>query len=112
MKSVHILIAAFYIFSGGLATAVNNTLGAAFSTVPGTSTDENGLEQLLTAGGLNNILSTTTASGSTISSLFTPGSTVATISITAVPEPTTGLLVAAALASLATLRRRNSSTEA
>ncbi len=90
-------------------TEVNNTLGAAFSTVGGVSSDENGVVQLLPSGGLDNFLNTFTPAGE-ITSLFTPGSTVATISITSVPEPSTGMLVAAACACLGTLRRRKSGT--
>ncbi len=52
-------------------TEVNDTLGAAFSTVGGISTDENGVVELLPAGGLNNFLSTFTPAGQ-ITSLFTP----------------------------------------
>ena len=86
-------------------TEVNNTLGAAFSTVGGVSTDENGVVHLLPSGGLDNFLNTFTPAGE-ITSLFTPGSTVATISIRTVPEPSIGALVTLAVASLATLRRR------
>ncbi len=88
-------------------TEFNDTMGAAFSTVGGTSTDENGVIHLLPAGGLNNFLGTGTPAGP-ITSLFTPGSTVATITIRAVPEPSTGMMMVIGLASLATLRRRKS----
>ena len=86
-------------------TEVNDTFGAAFSLVGGTSTDENGLIGLLPPGGLDNFLNTQTPAG-TIERLFSPGSTVATITITAVPEPSSMALIALVGTSFVAFRRR------
>lgn len=86
-------------------TEVNDTLGAAFSLVGGTSTDENGIIGLLPPGGLDNFLNTQTPLG-TIDRLFSPGSTVATITITAVPEPSSMALLAMVGTSFVVARRR------
>lgn len=68
-------------------TEVNDTLGAAFSAIGGTSTDENGVVGLHT--GLGNFLGTDTAAGSTIGVIPGTNSPIAriTITATAVPEP-------------------------
>lgn len=60
------------------------------------STDENGVFLLLPSGGLSNFAGTYTAANSEITNLFTPGVTVATITISTVPEPTSGLLISVA----------------
>ena len=87
-------------------TEVNDTMGAAFSQIGGMSTDENGTVQLLGTGGLDNFLDTITAADTRITKLFTPGSTVATITITRVPEPASGGLALAALISVGAINRR------
>lgn len=87
-------------------TEVNDTLGAAFSTMGGVSSDENGLVQLMPAGGLNNFLNTTTAAGASISTLFAPGATVATLTVTVIPEPATATIAAMALWLPGLMRRR------
>lgn len=87
-------------------TEVNDTMGAAFSLVGGMSTDENGVAHLLPSGGLSNFAGTFTAANTEITNLFTPGSTVATITVSTVPEPASGLLMSVALLSLVSVRRR------
>ncbi len=86
-------------------TEVNNTLGAAFSTAGGTGTDENGVVQLLPAGGLDNFLNTGTPIGN-ILDLITPSQAVATITITSVPEPSCISIAILGLGLGAGLRRR------
>jgi hypothetical protein len=87
-------------------TEVNNTFGAAFSTVGGVASDENGFVNLLPSGGLDNFLNTGTAAGTTITQLFTPGSTVATITISSVPEPSSMALLGITCATIFVSRRR------
>lgn len=65
---------------------MNDTFGAAFSTVGGVSTDENGTVQLQVPGGLDNFHNTGTPIGN-ISDLIAGNEVVARISISAAPEP-------------------------
>ena len=85
-------------------TEVNDTLGAAFSAIGGTSTDENGVVGL--HPGLDNFLGTETVAGTTIGSIPTAGSPIARITVTqVVPEPTTaGLMVS--IVGMSAFRRR------
>jgi hypothetical protein len=85
-------------------TEVNDTMGAAFSTVGGSSSDEMGL--IGTHAGLANFLGTGTAAGTTIGSI--PGSLtpLARISIFAVPEPTSAAFLALGGAAFLIRRRR------
>jgi len=83
-------------------TEVNNTFGAAFSTVGGSPTDENGV---VTIGpDLSNFTGTTTPAGTTINDLIGTGELLATIEISIVPEPASASLLS--LAGLALLRRK------
>ena len=69
-------------------TEVNDGQGAAFSAVGGTATDEGGVVSF--AIGLDGLVGTTTAAGTTITSGIGSGELLATIQITdpnAVPEP-------------------------
>ncbi len=84
-------------------TEVNDTLGAAFSTIGGTSSDENGVVQL--HAGLANFLGTGTAAQTTIGSIPGAGTLLARITITAVPEPS-GMLLVVVGGVLAASRRR------
>jgi hypothetical protein len=51
---------------------------------------------LLPSGGLNNFAGTFTVANTEMTNLFTPGATVATITISTVPEPASGLLMSVA----------------
>lgn len=86
-------------------TDVNNTMGAAFSAVGGSATDQNGVVAALAAGGLDNFLNTGTPIG-TVTDLIAPSEVVASISISAVPEPSGFALLSAGVASLGFVRRR------
>lgn len=88
-------------------TEVNNTMGAAFSTVGGSGSLENGTVQLLAAGGLDNFLNTGTPIG-TITDLISPSEAFATITVSAVPEPSSLLLLAAGVGAFSQIRRRRS----
>ncbi len=87
-------------------TEVNDTMGAAFSTIGGTATDENGTVQM--HPGLANFEGTGTPVG-LIGAGLAPGPTtpVARITITQVPEPTAAvLLTLVAISWLGTRSRR------
>ncbi len=86
-------------------TEVNDTFGAPFSTIGGTSTDENGVVALLPAGGLDNFLNTGTPIGN-ITDLIAPGEGFARITITSVPEPSGLAALSIASAGLVLRRRR------
>jgi len=97
------------IFGSGIwdaGTEVNNTMGAAFSTVGGTGSDEGGTVQA--HSGLVNFEGTGTPAG-TVAMGAAPGqdTLVARITITQVPEPATwGLLIFGTTGLLASARRR------
>jgi len=84
-------------------TEVNDTMGAAFSTLPGIDSSE--ALNIATHSGLNNFINSGTMNGETITSAFVAGTPLARITIT--PEPT-GLLMAqlALLATWISSRRR------
>ena len=84
-------------------TEVNDTLGAAFSTVGGVSSDENGTVQL--HSGLNNFLGTGTPAGFNVGVIPSGADPIARITITAVPEPTTIALLAGGLGLALSVRR-------
>ncbi len=83
-------------------TEVNDTLGAAFSTVGGSGTDQNGVVTL--NPDLSNFLGTNTPAGTTINDLQSPGELLATIEISVIPEPASASLLS--LAGAALLRRK------
>lgn len=85
-------------------TEVNDTLGAAFSTIGGVSSDEGGVVQV--HPGLTNFEGTGTPVG-TIGTGLAPGSAtpVARITISQVPEPTTAVLAVLGIAGVAMRRR-------
>jgi len=90
-------------------TEVNDGQGAAFSTNGGTGTTENLL--LRVHPGLDNFIGTGTAAGTTITSGIGPNESVATFTITAVPEPSGSVifvlvLVGVACCGLVSRRRR------
>jgi len=84
-------------------TEVNDGLGAAFSAVGGTSTQENGV--VGAHQGLANFLGTGTAAGTNIGSIPGADTPIARISIRQVPEPTSFGFITA-LAGLASIGRR------
>lgn len=84
-------------------TELNNGLGAPFSAVGGTSTDESNAIAL--HGGLANFDGTSTADGTVINFANASASPVLRISITAVPEPGS-ISVLALLGGLVFARRR------
>jgi hypothetical protein len=86
-------------------TEVNDTMGAAFSTLGGTSSDEGAV--IATHTGLDNFIGTGTANGETILSAFNADSAIARITVTQVPEPNSlGMLTLGALGLLGIARRR------
>lgn len=88
-------------------TEVNDTMGAAFSTLGGSATDEGGTVH--THLGLGNFEGTGIPTGGTIGDGAAPGTStlVARITITQVPEPATcGMLLLGATGLLAASRRR------
>lgn len=86
-------------------TEVNDTLGAAFSTLGGTATDESG--SVATHPGLANFEGTGTPVGDIGLGLAPgPSDLVARITINQVPEPTAVTLALAALAACLGIRRR------
>ncbi len=88
-------------------TEVNDTTGAAFSTVGGIGTAEGGLVTAISAGGLDNFLGTGIPPGGTIQNLIDPSRVLATITITQVPEPAAlGLSMLAVCGVLGARRRK------
>lgn len=89
-------------------TEVNDTMGAAFSGVGGTASDEGGTVALLASGGLDNFLNTGIAPGGTIGNLIAADDLLATITISqaAVPEPSAGLMLGLGGILLGLVRRR------
>ncbi len=88
-------------------TETNTGMGAAFSAVGGTDTDEGGTVAL--HPGLGNFVGTGTADGTTIGSAIESAELLARIQITAVPEPSMiSLLAFGGLVSLTVLRRSHS----
>lgn len=89
-------------------TEDNIGMGAAFSTIGGTASDTIG-GVIAAAGDLSEFLDTDTPAGTTITELIGANQLVATISVTRVPEPSTGLIAVAlamGLIGLNTARRR------
>lgn len=86
-------------------TEVNNTMGAAFSTIPGTATDENGVVHLLQPPGLDNFLNSETPAGRIVN-LIGPDQLVASITISGVPEPSTIISFSGLVGMLLWRRRR------
>ena len=96
------------IFGGNVydaGTEVNNGMGAAFSALGGTDSDEGSVVALHT--GLDNFLGTQTAAGTTINSALAAETPLARIVIQSVPEPSTFTLGLLGLFGL--IRRRNRS---
>lgn len=88
-------------------TEVNNTTGAAFSTVGGVGTDQNGVISMLADGGLDNFGGTGIPPGTDIANLIGAGELLATIQVTqTVPEPNGLLMIGLGVLSLAGIRRR------
>ena len=85
-------------------TELNNGMGAAFSAIGGTETDEGGTVSL--HAGLDNFLGTGTAAGTTVNSPLANGEVLARIHVTAVPEPGAFGLMGIAAIAIASLRRR------
>ena len=84
---------------------VNDAMGAAFSALGGTDTDEN--IAIAMHGGLDNFLNTGTANGETILSAFSADTPIARITVTqAVPEPNAALVALLGLPALGLMRRR------
>lgn len=78
-------------------TELNDTFGAPFSAIGGTSTDTN--QAIALHPGLDNFVGTELGNGTILGTAFTDATPIATITITAVPEPSSF----AALAGLAIL---------
>lgn len=87
-------------------TEVNDTMGAAFSTIGGTATDENGV--VASHAGLANFEGTGTPAGFDIGAGLAPGTAdpIARITVSLIPEPATASLVALGLTAIA-LRRKS-----
>ncbi|MCA9167546.1 MAG: spondin domain-containing protein [Planctomycetales bacterium] len=83
-------------------TEVSNAMGAAFSALGGTSSDEGGVVNM--SVNLDNFLNSDTAAGTSITSAL-GSSPLARIHISAVPEPTSIGLLLCALPALLRLRR-------
>lgn len=88
-------------------TEVNDTMGAAFSAVGGTATDEGGTVIALHAG-LDNFVGTDTVAGTTIGSAIGGNEALARITVELVPEPTTGVLMSLASLAYLSCRKRRS----
>ena len=86
-------------------TEVNNPSGgAAFSELGGTDVTE--ANSIAMHGGLDDFIGTGTANSETILSAFSADTVVARITISAVPEPNSMLLLGLALPAMSLLRRR------
>ena len=87
-------------------TEANDGLGAPFSANGGSDTAESLLVRI--HPGLDNFVGTDTAAGTTIGAALDPATPVATITLTAVPEPSTWALLGAVtlIGGIALLRRR------
>lgn len=83
---------------------VNDGLGAAFSALGGSSTDE--LVNIALHPGLDNFLNTATAAGTMITDGLGADELIARITVTAVPEPTQLGLASVMLGLLAARRRK------
>lgn len=88
-------------------TEVNDTMGAAFSTVGGTETVDTGVVALLAAGGLDNFAGTGIPPGSNIADLIGSNELLATIQVTqSVPEPNGLAMIGVGALALGAIRRR------
>ena len=85
-------------------TEINNGMGAAFSALGGTDSDEGSVVEL--HGGLNNFLGTQTAAGTTINSALAAETPLARIVIEAVPEPSAVVLSVLGVLGLIGQRKR------
>ncbi|MCB1772035.1 MAG: spondin domain-containing protein [Gammaproteobacteria bacterium] len=103
---VDILVTGAEVWDAG--TELNDGLGAAFSTLGGTSTDE--MMAIGVHGGLGALLGSTTAAGTVIDPVagdFTqPGYALARITINAVPAPPTLAMLALGAVLVSSARRR------
>lgn len=91
-------------------TELNNDQGAAFSTTGGTATDTTDGVSLADLTELQAVFGgTSTPAGTTIGSFFGASDVIATLRVSVVPEPATGLVGLPAVALLSLYRRRKSS---
>lgn len=98
---VELLISGASLWDAG--TEANDTMGAAFSALGGTASDEGGV--IAAHGGLANFVGSMTASGDQITADLGAADALARVTITQVPEPATWLL-AVGLAGVALAARR------
>lgn len=84
-------------------TEVNDTMGAAFSILGGTSSVENGVVPL--HSGLANFLGSGTVAGTTIGSIPSGATPIARFCISAIPEPS-AMMALGLFAGIAAFRRR------